>query len=257
MNKTIKFFSLLTVLISFVSCDFNDDDNVITIGELDAKYTYIKESTPGKVTFINTSQNAETYEWNFGDGTNSTVKDPVKTYTATGEYLVTLTAKNLQTGATKSYSSTISIYIFAGGLISNGNFESGTEPWKLGTAIPISTSLLVTENGNTYFSIPVNAVGNPYDVNLSQIGLNMTQGVTYRITFDAWSDVNRPIIVGIGLSGDPWTNNTVTRNLTTTLQSFSIDVPANFTSANSRVIFDMGAALGRVNIDNITVNALP
>jgi len=185
------------------------------------------------------------------------IRDNISPYTATGEYLVTLTAKNLQTGATKSYSSTISIYIFAGGLISNGNFESGTAPWTLGTTNAIGTSLLATANGNTYFSINVAAAGNAYDVNLSQKGISMTQGVTYRLTFDAWSDVNRSILVGIGLSGAPWTNNTVTRNLTTTSQSFSIDIPANFTSTNSRVIFDLGAAIGKVNIDNVTLNALP
>ncbi len=257
MNKTIKFFSLLTILISFVSCDFSNDDEVITMGELDAKYTYIKETVPGKVTLINTSQNADAYEWTFGDGSSSTAKDPVKTYAVTGEYLVTLVAKNSQTGESKSYSSTISIYIFAGGLVSNGNFESGTAPWTLGTTNAIGTSLLATANGNTYFSINVAAAGNAYDVNLSQKGISMTQGVTYRLTFDAWSDVNRSILVGIGLSGAPWTNNTVTRNLTTTSQSFSIDIPANFTSTNSRVIFDLGAAIGKVNIDNVTLNALP
>ena len=65
------------------------------------------------------------------------------------------------------------------------------------------------------------------------------------------------MIVGIGLSGNPFTNQSVTRNLTTSVQSFSIDLVANFTNTNSRVIFDMGAAIGRVNIDNVTLNEIP
>lgn len=256
MNKSIKIVSLLYVLISFLACDTASDDPVVST-TLVAKYTFVKETSPGKVTFINTSQNADSFEWDFADGTKSTLKDPVKTYTQTGEYQVKLIAKNNKTGSTETYTSTVSIFVFAGGLIKNGNFESGISPWTFGVTDPISPTFLVTENGNTYYSINVTLAGNPFDVNLTQKGLNMIQGKTYKLTFNAWSSVNRTIVVGIGLSGDPWTNQSVTRNLTPTVQNFSIDLVANFTNANSRVIFDMGAAVGRVNIDNVTLNVLP
>ena len=257
MTKSIKFLSLFLVLISFIACEFENDDNTIVQGELDAKYTYIKEVEAGKVTFINTSENADSFLWEFGDGTTSTIKDPVKTFTETGDYNVKLTAMNTTTGETDSFSSIVSIFVFQGGLVTNGNFESGTSPWTFGVTNAIAPALLVTEGGNTYFSINVTAAGNPFDVNLSHTGINLTQGTTYRLTFDAWSNVNRSMIVGIGLSGDPWTNQTVSQNLTTAVQSFSIDLVANFSSTNSRVIFDMGAAVGRVNIDNVTLNVLP
>lgn len=255
MYKSIKIVSLLVVFLSFLSCD-SDDDSVQN-NTLSSGYTYVREASAGVITFINTSENADTYVWDFGDGTTSIIKDPVKTYTQTGEYVVNLTAKNNKTGEVKSYSSTISIFVFQGGLVSNGNFESGTSPWKFGVTNAIAPSLLVTQGGNTYFSINVAAAGNPYDVNLSHVGINMIQGKTYRLTFDAWSNVNRTMIVGIGLSGNPFTNQSVTRNLTTSVQSFSIDLVANFTNTNSRVIFDMGAAIGRVNIDNVTLNEIP
>lgn len=255
MYKSIKIVSLLVVFLSFLSCD-SDDDSVQN-NTLSSGYTYVREAAPGVITFINTSENADTYVWDFGDGTTSIIKDPVKTYTQTGEYVVNLTAKNNKTGEVKSYSSTISIFVFQGGLVSNGNFESGTSPWTFGVTNAIAPSLLVSQGGNTYFSINVAAAGNPYDVNLSHVGINMVQGKTYRLTFDAWSDVNRTMIVGIGLSGNPFTNQSVTRNLTTSVQSFSIDLVANFTNTNSRVIFDMGAAIGRVNIDNVTLNEIP
>lgn len=255
MYKSIKIVSLLVVFLSFLSCD-SDDDSVQN-NTLSSGYTYVREAAPGVITFINTSENADTYVWDFGDGTTSIIKDPVKTYTQTGEYVVNLTAKNNKTGEVKSYSSTISIFVFQGGLVSNGNFESGTTPWKFGVTNAIAPSLLVSQGGNTYFSINVAAAGNPYDVNLSHVGINMIQGKTYRLTFDAWSNVNRTMIVGIGLSGNPFTNQSVTRNLTTSVQSFSIDLVANFTNTNSRVIFDMGAAIGRVNIDNVTLNEIP
>ncbi len=44
------------------------------------------------VAFDNTSVNATTYQWNFGDGTTSNATDPIKTYGAAGTYLVRLTA---------------------------------------------------------------------------------------------------------------------------------------------------------------------
>lgn len=49
-------------------------------------------STPTTINFKNNSLNANTYKWDFGDGSSSIVKDPVKTYTVSGTYSVTLTA---------------------------------------------------------------------------------------------------------------------------------------------------------------------
>ena len=256
MNRLIKILSLLFTLISFIACD-NSDDKAVNQKELVAKYTFVKESTPGKVSFINTSENGDSFEWDFGDNTKSTLVNPEKIYLQTGEYTVKLTAKNNTTGVVSTYSSNVSIFIFAGGLVTNGNFESGTLPWTLGVTNPISALQLATQTGNTYFSVNVTAVGNAYDVNLSHKAINITQGKTYRLTFDAWSNVNRSMLVGIGLSGNPFTNVTVTRNLTPAVQNFSIDLVANFTNINSRIIFDMGATTGIVNIDNVTLNALP
>lgn len=48
----------------------------------------------GTVTFTNTTTNGTSYEWDFGDSNNSTEENPVHTYTASGEYDVTLTAYN-------------------------------------------------------------------------------------------------------------------------------------------------------------------
>lgn len=45
-----------------------------------------------QITFSNTSEDAESYLWEFGDGTTSTEKAPVKAYTAAGSYTVRMTA---------------------------------------------------------------------------------------------------------------------------------------------------------------------
>jgi hypothetical protein len=63
----------------------------IGVYDLSAAYNYSISSTI--VTFTNTSSlKMQTYNWNFGDGNTSTLKDPMHTYTSKGNYTVTLTA---------------------------------------------------------------------------------------------------------------------------------------------------------------------
>jgi hypothetical protein len=57
-----------------------------------ADFTYVVNEFV--VSFINTSDNATSYLWNFGDGITSTQKHPIHTYATSGSYTVTLTAYN-------------------------------------------------------------------------------------------------------------------------------------------------------------------
>lgn len=49
---------------------------------------------PLDVTFSNTTNDAVSFEWNFGDGSTSTLQNPQHTYVALGNYTVTLIAAN-------------------------------------------------------------------------------------------------------------------------------------------------------------------
>src|SRR5687768_6655305 len=62
-----------------------------------------------KVTFTNSSQDAHSYLWSFGDGTSSEERNPVKTYFEAGEYSVTLTA--FSKSKSKENSNSINIVI--------------------------------------------------------------------------------------------------------------------------------------------------
>lgn len=61
-----------------------------------------KAKVGSEVFFHNTSDNAETFEWDFGDGYISTDKHPVHVYQLTGKYDITLTAYSKKGKESKS-----------------------------------------------------------------------------------------------------------------------------------------------------------
>jgi len=141
---------------------------------------------------------------------------------------------------------------FNDGLLSNGDFEDGSDFWIVGVDdnAPVS---VVTDSGNTYYSVNVASAGNPWDVNMSQ-KVEILQDETYTLIFDAWSDINRSIVSGIGLSAAPWSSSTEVVNITPTRTTYSLTLVASgFGSPDARVIFDLGADAGMVNIDNVSL----
>ena len=71
-----------------------------------ASFTY-KTEAPLKVVLTNTSTNATSYEWDFGDGKTSIEQNPTHRYSAVGSYIITLVAKN-PTGS-QQYRQTVKI----------------------------------------------------------------------------------------------------------------------------------------------------
>lgn len=124
MNTFLKYTHLMlmfSIMIFFVGC--NDDEQ---LQEVTAGFSYTFNEDTGTATFINTSTNATTYLWEFGDGETSTEMNPVYTYVP-GNYFVSLAASN-NAGASDVFTDTL----FYGGLATNGNFETGTpEGWLL------------------------------------------------------------------------------------------------------------------------------
>ncbi|SDC80948.1 Carbohydrate binding domain-containing protein [Algoriphagus faecimaris] len=314
-----------------VSCTEED----LIIPPPKAGFTFsIDEETGGIVTFNNTSEEAETFQWDFGDGTFSTLSNPRKVYMEDGTYEVSLTATNAGGSSIETQTITIELIViitdedppvitltgepvieleigdeftdpgavandevdgdisenievtgevnplqpgeyvltynvsdaagnaaeevtrtvtvnYDDGLLVNGDFEQGEEGW-------IGNGLEVREEGGNQFSFSnVTTAGNPFDVNVSQV-LPIRSGSTYRLSFNAVTDVEdgRTILAGIGLNEDPFTNVTEEFSLTTDEQRFSAEFTANFDSDNSRVIFDMGAELGVVVLDNVSLELL-
>ena len=141
---------------------------------------------------------------------------------------------------------------FDDGLLNNGDFESGSESWLIGVD-DSSSAPVVSNNGNTHYSVDVTNAGNPWDVNTSQ-KVEIIDGTSYTLTFDAWGS-NRSLVAGIGLSGGPWNSSTSNVDITSVRTTYSITVSAEgWGAADARVLFDLGAAAGLVNIDNVSLS---
>ena len=149
----------------------------------------------------------------------------------------------------------VSLFVGNGNLVVNGNFQNGSAPWIVGVD-DNSPAPVVTDGDNTYYSVNVTAAGQPFSVNVSQ-KLEIIAEETYVLTFDAWSDVNRSIIAGIGLSGGSFANNSEPVNISSTRTTYSLTLTASgFGAADARVLFDVGAETGLVNIDNVSLSQL-
>ncbi len=247
LTKKLKLILTLLLAISFFGCD-DDDDN---LPQVVAGFTFTQNMETGTVTFINISEEATAFEWDFGNGATSTEVNPIFTF-GNGTFTVTLEASNVA-GASATFEDEIIVQVadpdpgFDAGLLTNGDFENGTEPW-IGGGLNI-----VTEEDNSFNSVNVEVAGNPFDVNLSQV-VELTQGTNYILTFDASASVTRSILAGIGLNEAPFTNSAPVVDLTTETQTFTLQLSAaDFGGANSRVLFDMGADVGTVVIDNVSL----
>ncbi|MDZ7647331.1 MAG: DUF5011 domain-containing protein [Cytophagales bacterium] len=181
-----------------------------------------------------------------GNVTAKIVKGGDAVNTATpGTYVITYNVTDEAGNAAIPVTRSVIVTAFDDGLLTNGAFSSTTEAWS-GNGFNV-----LNEGGTNFNFVNVETAGDAFNVNLSQV-LPLVQGKNYILSFEASSDRARTMLAGIGLSVDPFTNDSKTVNLTTTKQTITLELSAvAFGGANSRVLFDMGAAVGVVVIDNV------
>jgi len=134
-------------------------------------------------------------------------------------------------------------------LVNNHDFSTDIEGWNGGTVI--------TDADNSFFQADVASAGDPWAVNLSQV-LTLVPSKEYVLTFKAKGSVDRSMIAGIGLNAAPYHSSTNIIGLTTEWQTFTYTLISNddttgtpYGDSNSRVLFDMGAEVGVVSIDDV------
>ena len=110
MKQLLKISSKLSVWILVIFLAGCTDQNFEDLPQVESSFTYTISEDSGTVTFFNVSKEATNYIWDFGDGTTSREKDPIKTYASSGTYKVTLVASN-QAGASNTFEDEISLVI--------------------------------------------------------------------------------------------------------------------------------------------------
>ena len=107
--KNILLFTLLSLIMTFSSCNDNDDERERNEQQetVVSKFSYTKNKLT--VSFLNESKGAFSYFWDFGDGTTSTETNPVHKFRATNvTYTVSLKASTAS-GTTDTYKQSICI----------------------------------------------------------------------------------------------------------------------------------------------------
>ena len=95
-------------LFALASCSKDDDEPEPTEDPIASFQYEISDDNFLEVSFMNFSQNAETYSWDFGDGNSSTEENPVHVYDEVGSYEVVLTATNVD-NVSRSFSQVIEL----------------------------------------------------------------------------------------------------------------------------------------------------
>ncbi len=162
MKNKLKILFLLAIAVAFASCS-EDDPNT------KAGFTFSPEENiqvGDTVFFTNTSIDAVTYQWSFGDTETSTEENPFHVYTEPGIYDVTLVATNggvantitqqinvdadlayiINAGSWSGDKSTITAYNKYADEVINGYYKSAN-----GFDIVSSIQFAYHYNGNIYF----------------------------------------------------------------------------------------------------------
>lgn len=96
---TVKFSDIAGTTTADAAINFTSRSGRLVVstpeeGDLQAKFSV--ETYMNRAQFTNlSSENAKTFEWNFGDGTTSTERNPMHSYAEAGTYTVRLTARGI------------------------------------------------------------------------------------------------------------------------------------------------------------------
>ncbi|MEM1405857.1 MAG: immunoglobulin-like domain-containing protein, partial [Bacteroidota bacterium] len=186
--KYAQVIPVFILAIFLVSCGDDDDDDELP--QIVAGFTQTINENTGTVTFINTSENADTYLWDFGDSTTSTEINPIKTY-INGEYTVVLTASN-GAGASDTFEDTFTILIpeiaslpitfdaantrYEPEVFNGASFEIVANPDESGTNDKAGNVGAITNSGAAFEGVA-------FDLGTA---VNLTNGNTIEMNF--WSE---------------------------------------------------------------------
>lgn len=189
--KNIILIAFTIMTISFLGCG---DDEEEDMPEVLASFSLTVNENTGTVTFLNTSEEATKYSWDFGDGENSKEINPIKTYT-TGTYSIKLTASN-DSGGSDVFEDEITILI----------------PLVMTLPVNFDDNNTVYE-ANVFNGASFEVVDNPdvagTNATASKVGAITNVGVAFEgVTFDLGAEIK--LITEKSISMNFWANTAIT-----------------------------------------------
>jgi len=168
----------ITMVVEYNSCQSQITKTAfVTVQGPIAKLHYLIDcDTPMVVNYIDSSQQATSLLWDFGDATSSSIFNPVKAYGVTGDYTVSLIASNPTTGCPDDTATTlVHIRNLSASFTVDSLFCQGL-PYDLNASASVDV-LEECGRGYTWFfsdpSVRPQTTASPTDqVTLNQTGLN-------------------------------------------------------------------------------------
>lgn len=191
-DPTITYTSAGTYSVSLVASNGEKTDtyqqNVsVSYKQPTASFTF-KTEAPLKVVLTNTSTNATSYEWDFGDGKTSTEKNPTHRYSAVGSYIITLVAKN--PSGSQQYRQTVQITapkVFVRGL----RYESVGKKGKYYKSVCKDDDLFSGTWWNTNYTPMLTDNNLPYEyIFSSPIEMTGLSGDNYYTVYVYWNNTS-------------------------------------------------------------------
>lgn len=166
-----KFLTFSAVLIAIFAFTITSCKKEAPKPKASFTYTGGEVQAPAEVKFTNTSTDATSYTWSFGDGTTSTEQNPVKTYQEKGNYTVSLTAVSDE--GTNSTSKNIRVY----GEVTawqTEKIEIKKEAW--GTKTDVGVYMVVYNTNNQIFDYNGDETFTEWNIS------STTEKLTYTLT---------------------------------------------------------------------------
>jgi|LSQX01.2.fsa_nt_gb hypothetical protein len=142
-------------------------------------------------------------------------------------------------------------------LISNGCFTIGTLFWGIYSHSSEGADTTSSAEDNVFKMSISNPGTEPWHVGLGQAGFSLVSGKTYKISFDARSTIDRPIVVSLHNSSSYVNYFYEYTNLTNTMTNFTYYISMTVSDTSARLSFDLGSSstlpYHDVYIDNIVV----
>ncbi|WP_273276126.1 PKD domain-containing protein [Maribacter polysiphoniae] len=164
-----------SVLLTIVSCNTDDDEAKSVIPFTADIYHSVKGK---KVAFHGLTNNAASWKWDFGDGTESTEQNPVHVYGEAGYYTAVLTVTD-NSGATIAKEVELALDITPYVLLTGGANDADGKTWRISNG----------HSGNDYFAnsdadlSPFEGAPNPLPGGIFGSGLGMAEVYEDEFTF--------------------------------------------------------------------------